>query len=107
MEPLRDPTYILGKEPGNSGIPWSFVFSLVLLVAGIGLLVYVLLTNKKKEGKLFGSINGDPCGITKFIGENKSEKPKYDKWNMVCAIYPEQYEKEESKTEEPPTEKEK
>ena len=95
MEPLRDPTYILGKEQGNLGIPWSLVFSILLFLAGVGLLVYVLLTNKKKEGTLLGSLNGDPCAITKFIGENKSEKPKYDKLNLVCKIYPDLYQQEE------------
>ena len=94
MEPLRDPTYILGKEPGNSGIPWSFVFSLVLLAAGIGLLLYVLLTNKQKEGKLFGSLEGDSCAITQFIGDKKDEKPKFDKLNMMCKLRPELFERE-------------
>ena len=94
MEPLRDPTYILGKEPGNSGIPWSFVFSLVLLAAGIGLLLYVLLTNKQKEGKLFGSLEGDSCAITQFIGDKKDEKPKFDKLNMMCKLRPELFEQE-------------
>ena len=69
MEPLRDESFILGKEPGNSGIPWSFVFSLVMLIAGVVALVAILLLNKKKEGKLFGSANGDPYGISKFIGD--------------------------------------
>ena len=99
MEPLRDPTYILGKEPGNSGIPWSFVFSLVLLAAGIGLLLYVLLTNKKKEGKLFGSLEGDSCAITQFIGDKKDEKPKFDKINLLCQLRPELFEREEDKAE--------
>ena len=94
MEPLRDPAYILGKEQGNSGIPWSFVFSLVLLAAGIGLLLYVLLTNKKKEGKLFGSLEGDSCAITQFIGDKKDEKPKFDKINMMCKLRPELFEQE-------------
>lgn len=99
MEPLRDPTYILGKEPGNSGIPWSFVFSLILLAAGIGLLLYVLFTNKKKEGKLIGSLTGDPCGISEYIGEKKTDKPKYDKLNIICQRYPERYKENETATE--------
>lgn len=92
MEPLRDPAYILGKEQGNSGIPWSFVFSLLLLAAGIGLLLYVLLTNKKKEGKYFGSLHGEPCGILQYIGDKKDDKPKFDKLNIVCALHPELFE---------------
>lgn len=109
MEPLRDPTYILGKEEGNSGIPWSFIFALVLLAAGIGLLLYVLLTNKKKEGKLFGSLNGEPCGILQYIGDVKDEKPKFDTLNIVCRMHPEWYAKEEptTKTDSEPTEENK
>ena len=58
MEPLRDPQYILG-----TGVQWSFVFSLVLLIGGLALLFTVLYLNKKKEGKLFGSAKGEPYGI--------------------------------------------
>jgi hypothetical protein len=78
----------------GGGIPWSFVFSLVLLAAGIGLLLYVLLTNKQKEGKLFGSLEGDSCAITQFIGDKKDEKPKFDKINMMCKLRPELFEQE-------------
>ena len=97
MEPLRDPQYILG-----TGVQWSFVFSLVLLVGGLALLFTVLYLNKKKEGKLFGSAKGEPYGIADYIGDNKTEVPYLDKWNLMCKIYPEKY------TEKPPkTKKEK
>lgn len=96
MEPLRDPQYILG-----TGVQWSFVFSLVLLIGGIALLFTVLYLNKKKEGKLFGSAKGEPYGIADYIGDSKTEVPYLDKWNMMCKIYPEKY------TEKPPKEKKK
>ena len=66
MEPLRDPTYILS----GGGIPWSLVTALLLLASGTGLLVFLLVNNKKKEGKLFGSLTGDEYGITKFSGRS-------------------------------------
>ena len=87
MEPLRDSSYILN----GGGIPWSFVFSLVLLVGGLGMLGYVLITNQRKEGKLRGSANGDPYGITKFIGDTKDEVAYFDRINMMCSVYPENY----------------
>lgn len=93
MEPLRDPQYILG-----TGVQWSFVFSLALLIGGLGLLFYVLYTNKKKEGKLFGSAKGEPYGIADFIGDSKTEIPYFDKWNIMCGIYPEKYSEKPSKT---------
>ena len=88
MEPLRDPQYILG----SGGIQWSFVFSLCLLIGGLGALFFILFRNKCKEGKLFGSANGDPYGITDFIGDSKTEIPYRTKINMMCKIYPEKYE---------------
>lgn len=89
MEPLRDAEFILGN-----GVPWSLVFSLLMFVAGIALLVYLLVANKKKEGKFIGSLNGEEYGIAKYIGDSKDEQPKMDKWNMMCAVYPEHYAKE-------------
>ncbi len=100
MEPLRDPQYILG-----TGVQWSFVFSLVLLIGGLGLLFYVLYTNKKKEGKLFGSAKGEPYGIADYIGDSKTEVPYLDKWNMMCKIYPEKYTEKPSKTKKEKTER--
>ncbi|MBQ9729241.1 MAG: prolipoprotein diacylglyceryl transferase [Clostridia bacterium] len=87
MEPLRSQEFILGDA-----VPWSLVFSLLLLAFGLAMLAFVLVWNKKKEGKLFGSATGDPYGITKFIKDVKDEKAYFSKWNMMCAIYPENYE---------------
>lgn len=108
MEPLRDSTFILN----GGGIPWSFVFSLGLLAGGLGLLAYVLVNNKRKEGKIIGTLNGDPYGITKFIGDTKEEVAYFDRINMMCSIYPENYtektddkKKKEASTETPAEEK--
>lgn len=100
MEPLRDPDYILG---GDVGIPWSMIMSLCMLVGGLALLGCVLYFNKKKEGAWIGSKNGDPYGISKFIGDTKDEVAYFSKVNMMCEIYPENYvekpnEKEDEKT---------
>lgn len=98
MEPLRDPEFILG-----GGIPWSMIMSICMIVFGVGLLFYVLYTNKKKEGKLFGSLNGDPYGITKYYGDKKDEVAYLNNVNMMCKIYPKNYvdplDEDEEKTE--------
>ena len=86
MEPLRDSSFILGEN-----VPWSLVFSLLLLAFGLGLLFYVLYKNKREEGCLLGSKTGEKYGIAAYIGDTKDEKPKFDKWNMMCKIYPENY----------------
>ena len=87
MEPLRDPTYILN---GN-GVPWSFVMSMVMLIGGAIWLAVLLIVNKRKHGKLIGSVNGDPYGITEFIKDNKDELAVYNNVNMMCSIYPDNY----------------
>lgn len=87
MEPLRDSTFILN----GGGVPWSFVFSLLMLVGGLIFLGTLLFINKKREGKLLGSANGDPYGITRFIGDTKKEVAYFDNVNMMCTIYPENY----------------
>lgn len=79
MEPLRDPTYILS----GGGVPWSLVFSLLMLAAGVGLFVYLIATNKKKEGKCFGSLEGDPVGIREYIGDSKQDKESVYKFNLM------------------------
>ena len=56
MEPLRDPAYILD----GGGIPWSLVFSILLLAGGLTLLLALLIWNKKKEGAYIGSVRGEP-----------------------------------------------
>ena len=93
MEPLRDSTYILN----GGGVPWSFVFSILMCVGGAALLFVVFFLNRKKERKLVGSFAGDPYGITEYIKDAKDEVAYFNKVNMMCAIYPEKYPKESEK----------
>lgn len=95
MEPLRDNTFILQ----GGGVPWSLVFSILMFLAGVAWLVTLLLLNRKKEGKLFGSLKEEPYGITRFIGDTKNEVAYLDKINMMCKIYPENYEEKPVKEE--------
>ena len=88
MEPLRDNQYILQ----GGGIRWSLVFSLLILLFGMLLLFSVLYVNKRKEGVLFGSMRGEPYGISKYIKDSKEEIPYKNKTNIMCKIYPENYE---------------
>ncbi len=91
MEPLRDPSYILNGGSDGSGIQWSFVFSLLMLIGGAVLLFLLLWFNRKKEGTYIGSANGDPYGITAYVKDNKKEIAYLDKINMMCKIFPENY----------------
>ncbi len=100
MEPLRDPEYILGDK-----VQWSFVFSLIMLIAGIAWLFALLYRNKRKEGKLFGSVNGDPYGITKYVGDKKDEIAYVNKWNIMCKIHPENYQQPPEKNKKKDDEK--
>ncbi|MBQ8319374.1 MAG: prolipoprotein diacylglyceryl transferase [Clostridia bacterium] len=93
MEPLRSPEYILS----GGGVPWSLVTSILLLIGGLGLAAILLIMNKKKEGKFFGSLSGDPYGITKYIKDAKDEKAYFSKMNMMCALHPENYEQQPPK----------
>lgn len=95
MEPLRDNTFILQ----GGGVPWSLVFSLLMFVAGVAWLVTLLLLNRKKEGKLFGSLREDPYGITRFIGDTKDEVAYKNDINIMCKIYPERYPEKPPKEE--------
>lgn len=88
MEPLRDNEFILQ----GGGVPWSLVFSILIMLFGIGLLFSVLLVNKRKEGVLFGSKSGEPYGISKYVKDMKDEVPYKNKINIMCGIYPENYE---------------
>ena len=87
MEPLRDPTYILGD-----GIPWSLVMSLMMLVGGLCWMVAILAVNKRKYGKFVGAADGNPYAIAEYIKDTKEEIPVYCKWNLMCPLYPENYE---------------
>ena len=61
-----------------------------------------MITNQRKEGKLLGSTSGDPYGITKFIADTKEEVAYFDRVNIMCSIYPDNYvtKKEKKKTVE-------
>jgi phosphatidylglycerol:prolipoprotein diacylglycerol transferase len=96
MEPLRDSSYILQ----GGGIKWSFVVSISMFLIGVGLLVYLLWNNKRKEGTFIGSLNGDPYGITAYIKDNKDEVAYLTNINMMCKIYPNNYVKKESENSE-------
>ena len=94
MEPLRAPKYILN----GGGIPWSLVMSLTMLVGGLVWVLTVLLLNKRKEGVLIGSANGDPYGITEYIKDSKGEVAYFNQVNMMCKVHPERYEQPTEKT---------
>ena len=94
MEPLRDPTFIL--QAGD--VKWSLVFSVALMVAGLGLLVTILILNKKKEGKIFGSNLGDESGITQYVKDTKDEVAYFSPINMMCKKYPDNYVKKEKQS---------
>lgn len=87
MEPLRDKGFILA----GGGVPWSLVLSITMLVGGLSLLAFLLIRNKRKEGKIFGSFKEEEYGIAQYIGEKADEKAYFDKVNMMCAIYPDRY----------------
>ena len=95
MEPLRDPTYILN----GGGVPWSLVFSLLMFVGGVAFLTTILILNRKKEGKLIGSLKKEPYAITRFIGDTKTEVAYLNNMNMMCKIYPENYQEKPKKEE--------
>ncbi len=95
MEPLRDNSFILQ----GGGIPWSLVFSILMFVGGVALLVTVLLLNYKKEGKLIGSLKGEPYGITNFIADTKTEVAYRNNINIMCSVYPERYPEKPPKEE--------
>ena len=95
MEPLRDPSYILN----GGGVPWSLVTSILMLIGGLAGIVVLVLRNYAKEGSLFGSKQGDPCAITKYLSPDKNEKPYFSKINMLGHLYPPKPKKGESKSD--------
>ncbi len=92
MEPLRDPSYILGHK-----VPASLVMSILFIVLGVACIGLLLFLNYRKEGALIGSKKGDPCGITEYLSPNKDEQPYFSKINMFGANYPPKPSKEELK----------
>ena len=59
-------------------------------------MLFLLWNNKKKEGALFGSLDGDPYGITEYIRDSAKEAGGFGRVNMMCRLFPENYEKPES-----------
>lgn len=95
MEPMRNPSYILGSQ---NDIMWSQLTSILMMVAGLVGIAVLLILNYKKEGSLIGSKKGDPCAITSYIPVNKEDVPYFSKINMMGHLYP-------TKTEEGEAEK--
>ncbi len=93
MEPLRDSSYILQ----GGGVPWSLVFSILMIIIGVGGIGILIALNYRKEGAFIGSKKGDPCGITKYLTPYKDETPYYSKINILGFNYPPKPEEEEKK----------
>ena len=91
MEPLRDPEFILNK----GGVPWSLVFSVMMVGLGIAACMALMIWNFLKEGSFVGSKKGDPCGITDYLTPYKKDKPYFSKINMFGSNYPPRPPKEE------------
>ena len=100
MEPLRDSGYILNEN----GVPWSFVFAVLIWSLGLLALLILLFVNYYKEGSFIGSEKGDPCGITQFAKSYKDEVPYFSKINMFGSNYPPAPPKEERKKKKTPPE---
>lgn len=93
MEPLRDPEFILNK----GGIPWSHVFSILMVGLGIAACMVLMILNFIKEGSFVGSKRGDSCGITNYLTPYKNDVPYFSKINMFGGKYPPRPPKEERK----------
>ena len=96
MEPLRDPEYILDA----GGVPWSLVFSVLMVALGICCILVLLILNFRKEKAFIGSSVGDPCALTEYMPSYKDEKPYYSKINMFGDKYPPAPTKEELRAEQ-------
>jgi len=97
MEPLRDAQYILGGDNMS-----SFVFSIIMIIVGAGIIIGNLIYNKVTEGSFIGSKKGDPyvCGeFLKFYKKDSEERPVYDKWNIATKLYHREEEGERYKAE--------
>lgn len=93
MEPLRDPEYILNR----GGVPWSHLFSILMVGLGIAACMLLMIFNFRKEGSFLGSKKGDPCGITNYLTPYKNDEPYFSKINMFGSNYPPRPPKEERK----------
>ena len=84
MEPLRDPEFILSK----GGVPWSLLFSILMVGLGICAILLLMILNFRKEMSFTGSRTGDPCGITEYMTPYKDDVPYFSKINMFGDKYP-------------------
>ena len=84
MEPLRDPEFILSA----GGVPWSLVFSLLMVCLGICAILTLLILNFRKEKAFIGSRVGDPCALTAYMTPYKDDIPYFSKINMFGDKYP-------------------
>ncbi len=84
MEPLRDPEFILNR----GGVPWSHLFSILMIGLGVIGCMLLMIFNFLKEGSFIGSKKGDPCGITNYLTPYKDDPPYFSKINMFGANYP-------------------
>lgn len=82
MEPLRDSQFILGGTENMH----SQITAICMIVGAVIYLGVLLLVNYKKEGALFGSKRGDPCGITAFLPSGKEDVPD-TKINLMKHLY--------------------
>ena len=94
MEPLRNPSYILGSE---NDVMWSQITAFLMAAFGLIGIGVLLFLNYKKEGAWIGSKKGDPCGITHFQTPYKDEKPYYSKINLMGDQYPPKPKEEKNK----------
>ncbi len=85
MEPLRDPNFQYG---GGVEINSSLVASYVLIGLGVAMIVALLVVNKLREGKFFGSRKGCEEGyvVEKFVGCDKEELPLYNSVNFATHL---------------------
>ncbi len=93
MEPLRDSEFILNK----GGVPWSHLFSILMVGLGIAACMLLMIFNFIQEGSFVGSKKGDPCGITNYLTPYKNDEPYFSKINMFGSKYPPRPSKEELK----------
>ena len=84
MEPLRDPSYILGSH-----VPISQVFALIMAVGGVLLFLGILLWNRKKYGRCFGAAPGlgEPLAILPayYTKEQKKKMEEANKLRVAAA----------------------
>ena len=105
MEPLRDPEFILSA----GGVPWSLVFSALMVGLGIAAILVLLILNFRKEKAFIGSCVGDPCALTDYMTPYKNDTPYFSKVNMFGDKYPprpvEEKKKKNKKQDAPPEDK--